>query len=278
MDCCQVLSLVLFHFSHNGLQRPAIVPCPSRVRSIIAFYMSRTNTNSPLPPPSYSEATTTDPLTTDGFVSPMTTTSSPVAFNVSVSPMAMTPITSPSTESFTLPPVTETDLDSRNHSTLEVAHSPRADSDCLPQAVMHDAPELALVEYAHNRDNLPMSITSQTNIEYASGLEVIPAPPRSNTVTPLHLLGDQPEAIDCPFCLRRSETIVKKKPSSTPLLWFAGGQRPKESLKVAKKHESASHGAPTSSKQHKAPANENGKPARPSAENGKAEKTKGWLF
>ncbi|KAI1029510.1 hypothetical protein LB504_010628 [Fusarium proliferatum] len=169
----------------------------------------------PLPPPSYSEATTTDPLTTDGFVSPMTTTSSPVAFNVSVSPMAMTPITSRSTESFTLPPVTETDLDSRNHSTLEVALPPRADSDCLPQAVMHDAPELALVEYAHNRDNLPMSITSQTNIEYASGLEVIPAPPRSNTVTPLHLLGDQPEAIDCPFCLRRSETIVKKKPSST---------------------------------------------------------------
>ncbi|KAG4277969.1 hypothetical protein FPRO04_14003 [Fusarium proliferatum] len=169
----------------------------------------------PLPPPSYSEATTTDPLTTDGFVSPMTTTSSPVAFNVSVSPMAMTPITSRSTESFTLPPVTETDLDSRNHSTLEVAHPPRADSDCLPQAVTHDAPELALVEYAHNRDNLPMSITSQTNIEYASGLEVIPAPPRSNTVTPLHLLGDQPEAIDCPFCLRRSETIVKKKPSST---------------------------------------------------------------
>lgn len=172
--------------------------------------------NSPLPPPSYSEATTTDPLTTDGFVSPMTTTSSPVAFNVSVSPMAMTPITSRSTESFTLPPLTETDLDSRNHSTLEVAHPPRADSDCLPQAVIHDAPELALVEYAHNRDNLPMiSTTPQTNIEYASGLEVIPAPSGSNTVTPLHLLGDQPEAIDCPFCLRRSETRVKKKPSST---------------------------------------------------------------
>src|SRR6478752_1077630 len=138
--------------------------------------MSSINMNSPLPPPSYSEATTTDPLTTDGFVSPMTTTSSPVAFNAAVSPMAMTPITSRSTESFTLPPLTETDLDSRNHSTLEVAHYPRADSDCLPQAVIHDAPELALVEYAPNRDNLPMiSTTQQTNIEYASGLEVIPA-------------------------------------------------------------------------------------------------------
>ncbi|KAH7222635.1 uncharacterized protein BKA55DRAFT_743868 [Fusarium redolens] len=171
----------------------------------------------PLPPPSYSEATTTDPLTTDGFgVSPMTTTSSPVAFNVSVSPMAMTPITSRSIESFTLPSLTETDLDPRNPSTIEASHSPGADSDCLPQAVIHDAPELALVEYAHNRDNLPMiSTTPQTNIEYASGLEVIPAPRASNTVTPLHLLGDQPEAIDCPFCLRRSETRVKKKPSNT---------------------------------------------------------------
>ncbi|KAF5985754.1 hypothetical protein FCOIX_1869 [Fusarium coicis] len=105
----------------------------------------------PLPPPSYSEATTTDPLTTDGFVSPMTMASSPVAFNVSVSPMAMTPINSRSTESFALSPLTETDLASRNHSTLEVAHPPRVDADCLAQAVTHDAPELALVEYAHNR-------------------------------------------------------------------------------------------------------------------------------
>jgi hypothetical protein len=70
----------------------------------------------------------------------------------------------------------------------------------------------------------------------------------------------------------------KKKAPAAPLLWFAGGPRREQSLKAAKKHESASHGTSTSSKQHKAPANENGKPARPSVENGKAEKTKGWLF
>jgi hypothetical protein len=34
-----------------------------------------------------------------------------------------------------------------------------------------------------------------------------------DTVTPLHLLGDQPDMIDCPFCLRRTETKVIKKSS-----------------------------------------------------------------
>ncbi|VUC27908.1 unnamed protein product [Clonostachys rosea] len=33
------------------------------------------------------------------------------------------------------------------------------------------------------------------------------------TVTPLHLLGDQSDMIDCPFCRRRTETRVKKHPS-----------------------------------------------------------------
>ena len=33
------------------------------------------------------------------------------------------------------------------------------------------------------------------------------------TVTPLHLLGDYPEMIDCPFCRQASLTEVKKHPS-----------------------------------------------------------------
>lgn len=32
-------------------------------------------------------------------------------------------------------------------------------------------------------------------------------------VTPLRLLGDQPDVVDCPFCMRRVETKVKKRPS-----------------------------------------------------------------
>lgn len=33
------------------------------------------------------------------------------------------------------------------------------------------------------------------------------------TVTPLHMLGDQPDTVDCPFCMRRVETAVKKRAS-----------------------------------------------------------------
>lgn len=37
----------------------------------------------------------------------------------------------------------------------------------------------------------------------------------SETVTPLNLLGEQPEYIDCPFCERRTQTRVVKSDSST---------------------------------------------------------------
>ncbi|KAH6962764.1 hypothetical protein DER45DRAFT_624858 [Fusarium avenaceum] len=170
----------------------------------------------PLPPPSYSEATTTDPLTTDGFgVSPMTTTSSPVVFNVSVSPMA-TPITSRSMETLSQSHLTDSETYPSHPSTTGNDVVRRADSDCLPQAVIPDGLELDLVEYSNNRDNPPIVHTPQSdNTEYFSGLEVVPVQRSVNSVTPLHLLGDQPESIDCPFCLRRSETRVKKKPSST---------------------------------------------------------------
>jgi hypothetical protein len=34
------------------------------------------------------------------------------------------------------------------------------------------------------------------------------------TVTPLHLLADQADSVDCPFCQRQTETNVKKSASS----------------------------------------------------------------
>ncbi|KAM0354360.1 hypothetical protein ACHAPU_001404 [Fusarium lateritium] len=34
------------------------------------------------------------------------------------------------------------------------------------------------------------------------------------TVTPLHLLADQADSVDCPFCQRQTETKVKKSASS----------------------------------------------------------------
>lgn len=41
----------------------------------------------------------------------------------------------------------------------------------------------------------------------------ISTPAGTATVTPLHHLGDSPDAIDCPFCLTRSVTRIKKKAS-----------------------------------------------------------------
>ncbi|KAF4459606.1 hypothetical protein FALBO_13620 [Fusarium albosuccineum] len=40
-------------------------------------------------------------------------------------------------------------------------------------------------------------------------------PPGADTVTPLNLLGDQSDTVDCPFCQRRSVTKVKKEASGT---------------------------------------------------------------
>ncbi|KAK3321833.1 hypothetical protein B0H66DRAFT_619059 [Apodospora peruviana] len=40
-----------------------------------------------------------------------------------------------------------------------------------------------------------------------------PQPQPQPTVTPLRLLADQSDTIDCPFCQRRSETKIKKSPS-----------------------------------------------------------------
>ncbi|EWZ46415.1 hypothetical protein FOWG_12222 [Fusarium oxysporum f. sp. lycopersici MN25] len=41
-----------------------------------------------------------------------------------------------------------------------------------------------------------------------------PQVPPGETVTPLHLLADQADTMDCPFCQRRAETKVKKSASS----------------------------------------------------------------
>ncbi|KAG8353965.1 hypothetical protein FVEN_g8195 [Fusarium venenatum] len=165
----------------------------------------------PLPPPSYSEATTTDPFTTVSFgvVSPVTTSSSPVPFNVTVSPMATPPLSSRSIEEL---PNSQTYLFNHNVSAGQF------DTDCSLEAVVPDGLELAVMEHSADRDILPIAYesTSQiSNAEYESGLEVMAVTPPVKTVTPLHLLGDQPESIDCPYCLRRSETRVRKKPSST---------------------------------------------------------------
>lgn len=49
---------------------------------------------------------------------------------------------------------------------------------------------------------------------YRAELNMSAAEAEGPTVTPLHLLKDESDSIDCPFCQRRSKTDVKKKPSN----------------------------------------------------------------
>ncbi|KAM0338059.1 hypothetical protein ACHAPU_011451 [Fusarium lateritium] len=132
--------------------------------------------------------------------------------------MVNTPVTSRSLETLPLPHITESDTSSSDLKTTEKELVDRIDYECLPQAVIPDGPELAVIKHFSNGTKLPMarvSVPRTDDTVYASGLEVVVMSQLVRTVTPLHLLGDQPESIDCPFCLRRTQTRVKKKPSST---------------------------------------------------------------
>lgn len=55
------------------------------------------------------------------------------------------------------------------------------------------------------------STLNDPNMGYIDHGAMDPAQP---TVTPLHLLGDQSDMVDCPFCMRRVETRVQKKASN----------------------------------------------------------------
>lgn len=97
----------------------------------------------------------------------------------------------------------------------------KIDYDCFPEVVPSNDPEPAVLENAGTRFNLPELACTYTHelskqaIATYAGLEVSTSPePSAGAVTPLHLLGDQPDWIDCPFCERRARTTIKKKPSN----------------------------------------------------------------
>lgn len=144
-------------------------------------------------------------LTSDGFaVSPMSERYNPLA-QVTVSPLG-TPIP-PSADTFTAKPGIEHERQPVENERQLIQHESRINDDCLPEVVSN-----AIV-----RVEPPVLETPDNRIEYVSSLEVMSITPRSvtpRTVTPLHMLGDQPESIDCPFCHRRTETRVRKKPSN----------------------------------------------------------------
>ncbi|RSL82981.1 hypothetical protein CEP52_016828 [Fusarium oligoseptatum] len=106
----------------------------------------------------------------------------------------------------------------------EVVHRPndrKVDYECFPEVVPSNDPESAVIENPVNGCNLPEVACTYTCdlskqvIEPYSGLEVSTSPePSIKAVTPLHLLRDQPDWIDCPFCETRAMTTIKKRPSN----------------------------------------------------------------
>lgn len=59
----------------------------------------------------------------------------------------------------------------------------------------------------------PPQMLADTSAANASATTNTPGTHLSGTVTPLNLLGDQPDKIDCPFCQKRTETKVTKHAS-----------------------------------------------------------------
>ncbi|KAH7152627.1 hypothetical protein EDB81DRAFT_881593 [Dactylonectria macrodidyma] len=69
-------------------------------------------------------------------------------------------------------------------------------------------PEVVIFHQPDKCDSPP-----ETSDSYNQGVPPAIPNPMVDTVTPLHLLDDQPDTVDCPFCRRRTETRVKKSPS-----------------------------------------------------------------
>ncbi|EHK25596.1 uncharacterized protein TRIVIDRAFT_219361 [Trichoderma virens Gv29-8] len=66
-------------------------------------------------------------------------------------------------------------------------------------------------------DGLPEVVVASSSEAHDEPTQETFTPPVGSslveTVTPLHLLGDQSDTVDCPFCRRRVETRVKKSSS-----------------------------------------------------------------
>ncbi|KAF7553458.1 hypothetical protein G7Z17_g3616 [Cylindrodendrum hubeiense] len=90
---------------------------------------------------------------------------------------------------------------------------PEVTSSTLPQAAHSDLPQVVSgpdLPLVHS--SLPEATTGL--VVTANNQEVMTMESSQTTVTPLHLLGDQSEFIDCPFCEKQTKTRVKKKPSN----------------------------------------------------------------
>lgn len=104
---------------------------------------------------------------------------------------------------------------------MEVSPDSRTDSTPIVAVDHNSYPEVCLPSA---EDSFPESLMGQgtpsppyskTSGGYVENDEMTSAskPRGIPTVTPIYLLGDQPDSVDCPFCMKRVETKVVKKAS-----------------------------------------------------------------
>lgn len=111
-------------------------------------------------------------------------------------------------------------------SLMEISPDSRTSSTLMP-AVDHDSyPEVYVpaAEDSHPTPVMDQGTPSPPYSEIAGGyVENNGMNPHAvPTVTPIYLLGDQPDFVDCPFCLKRVETkVVKKASKKTQSVYFS---------------------------------------------------------
>ncbi|KFA76402.1 hypothetical protein S40288_04807 [Stachybotrys chartarum IBT 40288] len=124
-------------------------------------------------------------------------------------------------------PIEPVDMSSPRSGTVSPLQKPPSNwaglSPTEPHAIDHSLPEVVTPEIqaelerreALRREQSLRSLKPEASRPYTPHAEAMAISPANfDTVTPLHLLGDQPDVIDCPFCLRRSETKVIKEASA----------------------------------------------------------------
>ncbi|KAJ1323286.1 lipopolysaccharide-induced tumor necrosis factor-alpha factor [Microdochium nivale] len=127
----------------------------------------------------------------------------------------------------------ELSVDTSNELPTHRQQLPVIDDGGLPEVVvMHETIDMNHHKSHHPSHSVEPVVSSPTLSTPTSPAPVLVPSGQANlaslTVTPLHLLGDQPDTVDCPFCQTQTMTKIKKTPSimthvvATGLLFTTG--------------------------------------------------------
>lgn len=173
--------------------------------------MSSTDT----PPPQYSAADSSSPKFVADEISPTTDSGTNTLQSTTSAATASTAGTVYSPDEFK--GATRQPTVSGGNVIIARHQAPPVDDGSLPEVVTHGTGDSNITTTSTHSSHF-MASHSRLSLPPTPGLEVVD----DATVTPLHLLGDQSDTVDCPFCRRRVETRVQKDPSAATHAQAAG--------------------------------------------------------